>query len=112
MCILQKEKKQFTIYSSIVILPSPIGHQLLATVNTEVPIQRLKRQLPVPLFMDIIILMTWSIWTTRNDWIFNGQDPTVQACHEKFKKEFVLAILRAPDRISSPHMKEWLHPLQ
>lgn len=35
--------------------------------NAELVVQSLKRQLPFTLFMEIIILMSWSIWTTRNE---------------------------------------------
>jgi hypothetical protein len=31
----------------------------------------IKDKLAVPFFMEIIILMTWSLWRTRNDWFFN-----------------------------------------
>ena len=37
--------------------------------------RRIKQQLRVPFAMEIIILMWWSIWTTKNDWIFNNKDP-------------------------------------
>jgi hypothetical protein len=41
------------------------------TVTTSTSIfrifNRIRRRLQVPFFMEIIILMTWSIWTTRND---------------------------------------------
>jgi hypothetical protein len=40
--------------------------------------------------MEIIILMAWSIWTTRNDWIFNNIDPSVENCKQKFISEFSL----------------------
>jgi hypothetical protein len=30
--------------------------------------------LDVPFFMEIIILMAWSVWTVRNDWVFNNID--------------------------------------
>lgn len=41
-------------------------------------IKVLKRKLDVPFYMDILILMCWSIWKTRHEWIFNNVDPTVQ----------------------------------
>lgn len=42
--------------------------------------RRMKQQLGVGFAMEVIILMSWSIWTTRNDWIFNNQDPLVANC--------------------------------
>jgi hypothetical protein len=68
---------------------------------------RMRRHLQVPFFMDIIILMAWSIWTIRNDWIFNGIDPSVERCKAKFVSEFSLILLRVrPD--SLPRMEHWL----
>jgi hypothetical protein len=29
-----------------------------------------------PFAIEVIILMIWAIWSTRNDWIFNNKDPT------------------------------------
>jgi hypothetical protein len=52
-------------------------------------------QLNVMFFMDIIILMSWSIWMARNDFIFRGQQPAIQAAKERFKSEFALVIHRA-----------------
>jgi hypothetical protein len=33
--------------------------------------RRIKRRLNVPFALEIMVLMAWSIWTTRNDRIFN-----------------------------------------
>jgi hypothetical protein len=55
--------------------------------------------------MDVIILMTWSIWLTSNDWMFNGIHPK-----RKFMTEFSLVLLRA--RVESvPAMSAWLSSL-
>ena len=65
-----------------------------AAVRTSRPLlgifRLLKEKLQVPFFMEVIILMVWSIWTTRNDWIFNNIDPTVQNCKRKFILEMSL----------------------
>jgi hypothetical protein len=50
--------------------------------------KKIKERLEVPFFMDIIILMAWSIWLTGNDWILSNIDPSVDNCKRKFKKEF------------------------
>jgi hypothetical protein len=39
-----------------------------------------------PSFMLTIILMCWSIWTVRNDLIFNGVQPSVPRAKEIYKK--------------------------
>jgi hypothetical protein len=66
----------------------------------------IKEKLSVP-FMEIIILMTWSIWTTRNDWVFNDIDPQVLACRREILSEFSLVMPRAkPDMVSA--METWV----
>jgi hypothetical protein len=60
--------------------------------------------------MEIIILIAWSIWTTRNDWIFNEMDPSVERCRDKFIREFSLVLLRAKPT-SIPTLKSWLASL-
>jgi hypothetical protein len=60
--------------------------------------------------MEIIILMTWSIWTTRNDWIFNQTDPSIDSCRDKFLHEFSLLKHRTKARYL-PAMESWLSSL-
>jgi hypothetical protein len=55
--------------------------------------KKVKEKLAVPFFMEIIILMAWSIWDTRNDWIF--------------KAEFSLLLYRARATLL-PAMNTWL----
>jgi hypothetical protein len=57
--------------------------------------------------MEIIILMAWSIWKTRNEWIFNNNDPSVHGCKQKFISEFRLLLLRVK-MASLPAMEAWL----
>jgi hypothetical protein len=60
--------------------------------------------------MEIIILMAWSIWTTRNDWIFNNIDPSVENCKQKFISEFSLMMHKIRTD-KAPPMLVWLHTL-
>lgn len=65
-------------------------------------------KLLVPFAMDIIILMTWSIWTTRNNWMFENIDPQVQECKRKFLCEFSLVMFRTrQDMVNS--MEVWMN---
>jgi hypothetical protein len=58
--------------------------------------------------MDVIILMSWSFWHTRNEWMFNGIHPSVEACKRKFMISLVLLRAR-PDAV--PAMSAWLATL-
>lgn len=53
--------------------------------------------------MGIIIIMTWSIWTLKNDWIFENKDPTVDKYKRKFVKEFSLLLHKANSKILSSY---------
>jgi hypothetical protein len=54
-----------------------------------------RQQLSLSFFMDVIIIMSWSIWMARNDFIFNGLQPSLQSAKACFRKEFALVIIRA-----------------
>lgn len=96
MCILQKEETIHHLFLRCSFARAcwlSIGlFAPTTTTNAEIAIKRFKRQLNIPFYMDVIILMTWSVWTTRNRWIFDGIDPAVENCIEKFKKEFALVL--------------------
>jgi hypothetical protein len=57
--------------------------------------RHIKRALRLPFAMEIIVIMCWSIWTERNSWLFNNEDPQIWKCQETFKREFALVIHRA-----------------
>lgn len=58
-------------------------------------IDQLKHLLQVPFSKEIIILATWAIWTTRNDFTFKGITPNLYACRKKFKEELKWIIFGA-----------------
>lgn len=73
MCILQRDETIYHLFLKCnfskacwqsIGLFAPNIHQ------SHIAVKRLKRQLKVPFFMEITILMSWSIWKTRNAWIF------------------------------------------
>jgi hypothetical protein len=45
--------------------------------------------------MEIIMLVTWSIWITRNDFIFKVAPPGVYRCRKKFKNELAFLVHQA-----------------
>nr|TKW00511.1 LOW QUALITY PROTEIN: hypothetical protein SEVIR_8G113900v2 [Setaria viridis] len=57
-------------------------------------LESFKQQLQVPFFMEIIIIMSWSIW---NDWIFKGISQFVQSYLSTFKLVFTQVILRVKE---------------
>ncbi|KAJ1265385.1 hypothetical protein BS78_08G073000, partial [Paspalum vaginatum] len=52
--------------------------------------KNLTKQIGEDFYMEIILLMCWSIWFTRNSKIFEGVDPSVFTCLSFFKKELSL----------------------
>lgn len=66
-----------------------------------------KTQLQVPFFMEIIIIMSWCIWMTRNDLIFRGIPPTTQEAILRFKSTYALVLHRVKEA-SKQSMVEWL----
>ena len=81
----------------------------LDDVSPGLVVETFRDQLGLPFFMEIVILISWSIWITRNDFIFRNVQPTQQHAFFIFKKEFALVILRA----KSPNIVEQMdrHPL-
>lgn len=55
-------------------------------------LESFKRQLGVPLYTEITVLMCWSIWTASNDFIFRGLQPQTQHCKAIFKEFAWLSI--------------------
>ena len=58
-------------------------------------LQSFRDQLRVPFFMEVIILMAWTIWRSRNDLIFRQVNPSVLLALQNFKVELQLLLLRA-----------------
>jgi hypothetical protein len=56
-----------------------------------------------PLFMSIIVLLCWALWTERNDLTFQGIQPTIQKCHLTFVKELKLLL----HRVKMKHKQYW-----
>jgi hypothetical protein len=114
ICIWQKEETLYHLFlrcnfvkacwNSIDLVPPRIANPEEAAAN-------LKQQLNVPFSMEIIILMTWSIWKCCNAWLFQNKDPTVQQCKHEFTKELLLVTHRALGRFDSD-IPEWLQQWQ
>lgn len=82
----------------------------LTIVNTPDMFQRfesLKQQLNVKFFMEVIIILCWSIWTIRNDAIFRGLPIDCLRCLELFKFNFGQLLWRAKKKYF-PLIESWL----
>nr|TKW04854.1 hypothetical protein SEVIR_7G137400v2 [Setaria viridis] len=73
-------------------------------------IEQLKGKLGTSFFMEIIILMTWSIWTTRNNWMFNNIDPLSLSCKQNFVSKLKDLSLRIKSR-HRPRLEDWIQSL-
>jgi hypothetical protein len=108
----------WNIYPLHLMLLCPFAQACWAWFNCHVILQEdlhrniesFKLQLHVPFFMEIIILMGWSIWNARNGLIFNQVQPSVEATKRAFKSEFALILLRAK-RSYFPSIELWLNNL-
>lgn len=77
-----------------------IGVSVITTRPMFQIFKSIKDKLWVPFFMEIIVLMSWSIWTTRNIYMFNDIDPQVQVWKRKFLSEFSLLLhMVRPDEV-------------
>jgi hypothetical protein len=66
-----------------------------------------RMQLNVSFFMEIIIVMCWSIWTIRNDAIFRGIPASSMRWLEIFESIFGLLLWRANKKYF-PAIESWL----
>ena len=70
-------------------------------------IENIKSQLSSSIFMSLSILLCWTIWTARNDLIFQGIQPSLGQCRATFKKELLLLMHRVKAK-HKPQLEEWI----
>ncbi|XP_039853858.1 uncharacterized protein LOC120712204 isoform X1 [Panicum virgatum] len=70
-------------------------------------LEDLRRQIAEPFFMEVITLMSWSIWTAQNNFIFKNEAFSIQGTKNAFIKEFALVIQRAKKKYF-PNIVQWL----
>jgi len=70
-------------------------------------IENIKAQISSPMFMSLIILLYWTIWTARNELIFQGIQPSLGQCRATFKKELALLMHRVKAK-HKPQSEEWI----
>jgi hypothetical protein len=96
-CILQRNENAYHLFLRCNFAKSCWASIGLITPQTHCPQRaalRLKRQLNMPEALEIIILMSWSIWQCRNGWIFDNIAPTVERCRAIFLQEVKCLLLR------------------
>ena len=113
MCILQKRETVAHLFCRCNFARACWESIGISFIRTRTPLQifnNIKNQLQVSFFMEIIIVMASCIWKERNDWLFQGIDPSVQSCRAHFFKEFNFVILRSSSSCSLA-MQNWLNSL-
>ncbi|RCV21089.1 hypothetical protein SETIT_4G109500v2 [Setaria italica] len=113
MCILQRPETSAHLFLRCNFTKAcwaSIGISVVTTISVLQIFSRIKQQPGVPFFMEIIILMAWSIWTTGSDVIFNDIDPSMNACKRKFVSKFSLVLLSTKPSLV-PAMESWLNSL-
>ena len=70
-------------------------------------ITSLRAEIAQPFSLEIVTLVAWALWTTRNDFIFKGKDPSVYRCRKKFKDEMALLLHKAK-RKAYRGMESWV----
>jgi hypothetical protein len=69
-----------------------------------------KSQVGKSFFIEITVLMSWAIWNTRNDFIFQQKVPSLSWAAASFKYEFAMVIHRAKNKYL-PSIVEWLNSM-
>jgi hypothetical protein len=57
--------------------------------------------------MEIVILMAWSIWKCRNEWIFENRPPSIQRCRSFLSEELKWLLLRANQSLANS-LSSWM----
>ncbi|XP_073360210.1 uncharacterized protein [Aegilops tauschii subsp. strangulata] len=91
---------------TIKLLTKLLANRLQAQ-GLQADIDSLKAELGLPFALEIIILASWAIWTTRNDWIFKRIVPSLYSCRKRFKEELKWLVHRAK-RKAYHNMEGWV----
>ncbi|KAG2609703.1 hypothetical protein PVAP13_4KG060500 [Panicum virgatum] len=111
MCDLGVEEDIKHLFSTCIFATecwASIGIQMPNLQQPYAYLESLKLQLRVPFFMEIIILMTWSIWITRNGEIFRNTRATVSQCRAQLKKELARLLHHAKEAYR-PRLESWIN---
>lgn len=115
-CVLCSTSTEESLFHLLIACPfashcwSWIGLQISQQMSLFQNLESLKDQLHESFFIEIIILMCWLIWQSRNGVIFNSDKPSPLHTKRTFKLEFALLILHAK-RSYFPRIESWISNL-
>jgi hypothetical protein len=117
-CVLCSQSAEETLFHLLILIDCPFAAACWNWVGLHVNqqgdlfqyLESFRRQLQIPFFMEIIILMSWTIWQMRNGLIFNNKPPSLLEAKRAFKTEFALLLHRAKRRYF-PEIDQWLNNL-
>nr|TKW09450.1 hypothetical protein SEVIR_6G095300v2 [Setaria viridis] len=111
MCIRQKRETITHLFlrcSFAKACWNSVGISYVSTRSSLNIFNQIRRQMNTAFFMEVIILMTWSIWTTRNDWTFNNLDPSIAGTRSKFLSELSLVASHRMNSLLSQTCFDWI----
>nr|TKV94228.1 hypothetical protein SEVIR_9G279900v2 [Setaria viridis] len=114
MCILQKREIVTHLFLQCNFAKTcwaSIGISYVSTRGLYHIFNQIRRCINAPFFMEVTILMSWSIWVTRNDWTFNNSDPTVSGAKRKFISEISLVASHRMNSSVSQLCLDWIQNL-
>jgi len=93
---------------SHLFLQCPFARQCWQFIQVQTPdngafpevVEALKAQISSRFFMSAIILISWTIWTSKNKLIFEGIQPSIPRAKVIFKNEMLLLKHRVKQELS------------
>ena len=80
-----------------------IGLHIQSNLGPLAVLEDLRRQIAEPFFMEVITLMSWSIWNARNNFIFKNEAFSIQGTKKCLHKGICLGHPKSKDKIFSKH---------
>ena len=112
-CVLWNNQIEESLQHLFILCPFATACCNLVNVQTSSDLDpfecldQFNQQLNMPFFMEIIIVMSWSIWAIRNDVILRGIPASSLRCSQIFKHTFSLLQWRAKKKYF-PSIELWL----
>lgn len=112
-CVLCMSSPEETVRH--LFLDCPFARQCWQFIQVDIPLsssfpevsEQIRDQIQTRFFMVAIILICWTIWSSRNKLIFDGILPSVPRAKEIFQKELTLLKHRVKSSLS-PQFDQWV----